>query len=74
MIDVAARHYIGLYARLRAQYARHVFGLRARERRGGFIPMFGNPAAACHRFLPCSACTSVILSQKQIRGTLEALP
>jgi hypothetical protein len=48
MKDAAARDHIGLHARLRAQHARHVFGLRAVDGCGGFIPMFGNPAAARH--------------------------
>jgi hypothetical protein len=50
MEDVAACHHIGFHARLRAQDAGHVFGLRAHQRCGGFVPMLGNPAAACHSF------------------------
>jgi hypothetical protein len=55
MKDVAARHHVGLHARLRAQHARHVFGLRAVDGGGGFVPMFGNPAAARHGALEGSS-------------------
>jgi hypothetical protein len=51
MEDVAPGHYIGLHPRLGAQHACHVLGLRACYGGGGLIPMFGNPAAACHRLL-----------------------
>jgi hypothetical protein len=30
------------------QHARHVFRLRAEDRRCGFIPVFSNPAPSCH--------------------------
>ncbi len=66
MKDVAARHHVGFHARLRAQHAGHVFGLRAHKRCGGLVPMLGNPAAACHGFfLSAPACISVILSKTQ---------
>jgi hypothetical protein len=46
-----------------------MFGLRAGQRGGGFIPVFGDPAAACHDFVPAFlANTSVILSEKSGRG------
>ncbi len=62
--DVAACNHVGLHARLGAQHARHVLGLRAHKGGGGFVPVFGNPAAACHRSFPIrsSAPTSLILS------------
>jgi hypothetical protein len=51
MKDVASGHHVGLHAGLRAQDAGHVLGLLADQSCGGFIPMLGNPAAACHGFL-----------------------
>jgi hypothetical protein len=48
MKHVSARHHVRLHARLGAQYASHVFGLRANDRGRGFIPVFGNPAASRH--------------------------
>jgi hypothetical protein len=82
--DVAARHHIGLHAGLRAQHARHVLGLRANNGGGGFIPVFGNPAASCHGFAYVRA-TQFPRSSRQTslkirstaetpRGTLEASP
>ncbi len=55
MKDVAAGHDVGLHAGLRAQDAGHVLGLRADQGGGGFVPMLGNPAAACHGLLPVSS-------------------
>ena len=48
MKNAAASHDVGLHARLRAKDARQVFGLRAGDGGGSFVPMFGNPAAAGH--------------------------
>jgi hypothetical protein len=50
MKHVSAGDHIRFHARLRAQHTRHVRGLRARNRGCSLIPMFGNPAAARHRF------------------------
>ncbi len=52
MKNAPARDHVGLHARLCAQYTRHVLGLRALDGGGGFIPMFGNPAAAGHAISP----------------------
>jgi hypothetical protein len=48
VVHVASRHHIRIHARLSAQHAHHVFGLRAHDGGGSLIPMLGNPAAACH--------------------------
>ncbi len=50
MKDVAAGDDVRLHARLRAKDARQVFGLRADNGGGCFVPMFGDPAAASHLF------------------------
>ena len=50
MKDTAAGDHIGLHAGLRAQHAAQVFGLRANQSGGCFIPVFGDPASARHIF------------------------
>jgi hypothetical protein len=44
----SASHHIGLHARLRAQHPRHVIGMSAGQCSCSLIPMFSNPASACH--------------------------
>ena len=48
MKNATAGHDVGLHARLGAKDARQVFGLRADDGGGSFVPMFGDPAAAGH--------------------------
>ena len=50
--DAAAGDNIRFHSRLRAKHARQMFGLRADDCGGCFIPMFGNPSAARHRAGP----------------------
>jgi hypothetical protein len=59
MKDAAARNNVGLHAGLCTEHAGQMFGLRAGENSRGFIPTFGDPAAAGHglsivRMLPIS--------------------
>jgi hypothetical protein len=71
---VSARNHIRFHARLRTQNTRHVRCLRACDRCGGFVPMFCNPAAACHRFSSAFLINESIPSPETPRGTLEAPP
>jgi hypothetical protein len=80
MKHVTACNHIGLHARLRAQHASHVLGMRANDGGSGFIPMFGNPTASRHgnpgigflsfRFL----LNKSIPSPQTLRGTLLSVP
>jgi hypothetical protein len=75
MEDMAAGHHIGFHSRLGAQYASHVLSLRAGDGGGGLVPMFGNPAAACHKVSPrVLRAYQFIASPETLRGTLEASP
>ncbi len=52
--DATARDHIRFHARLRAENARQMFGLRANNCGGCFVPMLGDPAAARHRAVTLS--------------------
>jgi hypothetical protein len=51
MEDSASGDYIGHHAGLGAQHAREVLSLSPGDARSGFVPSFGDPAAAGHAFL-----------------------
>jgi hypothetical protein len=58
--NVTAGNNVGLHARLRTKDAGHVLSLRSNDGGGCFIPVFGNPAAACHGCSSCGASGSLV--------------
>jgi hypothetical protein len=48
MKDPPTRNHVGFHSLMCAQYARQMLGLRARDRGGCRVPVFGDPSASCH--------------------------
>ena len=71
MKDAAARHNVGFHARLRAQHARQMFGLRTNDGCGCFVPMFGDPAAARHRAVISSSKVYGVVRTRSNRDFVE---
>ena len=70
----APRHHVSFHARLRAQYSRQVLRLRAHKSRGGFVPIFCNPAAARHACIHAPFASHSIVMRKNTSGDALCVP